>query len=108
MSKNIDNANESVSKVSVEKKPAKAVKTTKKSGKKIAQKENFFVRIGTKLAKLCKDTVGEMKKVVWTPKAEVKKSTKLVVVTVIAIGVLIAVLDTACSYLINTVAGLIG
>ncbi len=106
MSKKIDNANGAVNAASAEKsvKAAKAQKT----GKKVAKKENFFVRMWKKLAKLCKDTVGEMKKVVWTPKAEVTKSTKLVIITVVAIGILVAVLDTACSYLINTFAGLIG
>jgi len=104
MSKNIENENDVVS----TEKSVKADKAQKKSSKKVAKKDNFFVRVWKKLVKLCKDTVGEMKKVVWTPKAEVAKSTKLVVVTVVAIGILIAVLDTACSYLINTVAGLIG
>ena len=91
---------------------SKKVKTTKAvnaaKGKKVAKKENFFVRIWKKFAKLCKDTVGEMKKVVWTPKADLKKSTRLVIVAVVAISVIIAVIDTACSYLINTVAGLLG
>ena len=85
-------------------KPAKAPKSKKNS----AKKENFFKRLWKKLVKLCKDTVGEMKKVVWTPKNELKKNTKLVIVTVVAIGVVIAVFDVACSYLINTIAGLIG
>ena len=49
-----------------------------------------------------------MKKVVWLSKAELGKSTKLVVVTVVAVAAAIAVIDTAFSYLINTVAGLIG
>ena len=104
MSKNLENINDAVT----AEKSAKAPKSQKKSAKKVAKKENFFVRVWKKLVKLCKDTVGEMKKVVWTPKTEVAKSTKLVIVTVVAIGILIAVLDTACSYLINTVAGLIG
>ena len=80
----------------------------KKADKPAAKKDNFFKRIGKKLVKLCKDTVGEMKKVVWTPKAEVKKSTQLVIVTVVAIGLAIALIDTGFSYLINTIAGLIG
>ena len=80
--------------------PAKAKKTVKK--------DNFFKRMWKKLVKLCKDTVGEMKKVVWLPKAELTKSTKLVVVTVVAVAAAIAVIDTAFSFLINTVAGLIG
>ena len=86
-------------------KAAKAAKGGKKNANK---KENFFKRIWKKLVKLCKDTVGEMKKVVWTPKNELSKNTKLVIVTVVAIGLVIAVFDTACSYLINAFAGLIG
>ena len=49
-----------------------------------------------------------MKKVVWLPKAELAKSTKLVVVTVVAIAAAIAVIDTAFSFIINGIAGLIG
>ncbi len=83
-------------------------KKEKKDKKTAVKKENVFKRIWKKIVKLCKDTVGEMKKVVWTPKAELAKNTKLVVVTVVAIALAIAVIDTAFSYLINTVAGLIG
>ena len=97
-------AHESLEVSEVVVKPAKDPKSKKNSVKK----ENFFKRLWKKLVKLCKDTVGEMKKVVWTPKNELKKNTKLVIVTVVAIGVVIAVFDVACSYLINTLAGLIG
>ena len=75
---------------------------------KTAKKENFFKRFWKKLCKLCKDIAGEMKKVVWTPKNEVVKNTKLVVITVIAIAATILVIDTAIAWLINTTAGLIG
>ncbi len=87
---------------------AENAKSEKKAKKAAAKKENFFKRTWKKFVKLCKDTVGEMKKVVWTPKAELFKNTKLVVATVVAIALAIAVIDTAFSYLINTVAGLIG
>jgi preprotein translocase SecE subunit len=80
----------------------------KKAKKPVAKKPNIFKRIWKKIVKLCKDTVGEMKKVVWLPKAELAKSTKLVVVTVVAIAAAIAVIDTAFSFLINGIAGLIG
>ncbi len=83
-------------------------KPVAKKDKHTVKKDNFFKRIWKKLVKLCKDTVGEMKKVVWTPKGELKKNTKLVLVTVVAIGLAIAIIDTTCSFLINTVAGLIG
>ena len=83
------------------------VKAPKKQ-KPTVKKDNFFKRICKKFVKLCKDTVGEMKKVVWTPKAELRKNTTLVIVTVVAVCVAIAIIDTGCSYLINTIAGLIG
>ena len=46
-----------------------------------------------------------MKKVVWTPKAEVSKNTKLVIATVVAVALIIAVLDFGSSWIINFVAG---
>ena len=79
-----------------------------KEPKKVEKKPNFFVRVWKKLCKLCKDVVGEMKKVVWTPKNELKKSTKLVLATVVAVGLAIAVVDFCFSWIINSIAGLIG
>ena len=83
-------------------------KKGKKKEKVIEKKPNFFVRVWRKLSKLCKDVAGEMKKVVWTSKEDLKKSTKLVLVTVVAVGLAIAVVDTVCSLLINSLAGIIG
>ncbi len=81
----------------------------KKAEKKPAEKKpNFFIRFGKKIAKLCKDTVGELKKVVWTSRSEVWKSFELVIATVVAISVIIAIVDYASSLIINTIAGLIG
>ncbi len=80
----------------------------KAKNKSSVKKPNFFVRVWKKLCKLCKDTVGELKKVVWTSKEELGKSTKLVLVTVLAVGIAIAVTDTLCSWIINSIAGLIG
>ena len=77
---------------------------TKKRGKK----PFFLIRMFKKLGKLLKDVAGEMKKVVWTPKDELKKSTKLVLCAVVAIGLSIAVVDTIFSWIINSVASLIG
>ena len=82
----------------------KAAKASSKNGKN----DNFFVRFWKKLVKFIKDTRGELKKVVWTPKAEVFKSFKLVIATVVAVGLCIAVVDTASSWIINSIAGLIG
>ena len=74
----------------------------------VVSKPNIFVRGWKKLCKLCKDVVGEMKKVVWTPKDELKKSTKVVLVTVVAVALAIACVDTFFSWIINSVAGFIG
>ena len=72
------------------------------------KKKNFFVRVWNKLVKFCKDTHGELKKVVWTPRAELKKSFRLVIATVVAVAAVIAVIDLGSSWIINSVAGLIG
>jgi len=72
------------------------------------KKPNIFVRFWKWLCKFSSDTVGELKKVAWTPKTELWKSTKLVVVTVVALCAVIAVIDLASSWLISTIAGLIG
>ena len=72
------------------------------------RKPNFFVRVWKKICKFFKDVAGEMKKVVWTPKNELKKSTKLVLAIVIAVAAVIAVIDTSFSWIINSIAGLIG
>ncbi len=68
----------------------------------------FFARLGKKLAKLFSDTRHEMRKVRWTPKAELKTSTVLVVAVVLVTAVCLGLVDTAFSWLINFVAGLIG
>ena len=91
-----------------EKKNVPAENAEKKSKKSDAKKENFFVRIWKKFVKLCKDTVNELKKVVWTSKSEVWKSFQLVIATVVSISVAIAIVDYVSSLVINAIAGLIG
>ena len=71
-------------------------------------KENVFVRVWKKLKKFCKDTVSELKKVSWTSKTELSKSTKLVVITVLAVCIAIALVDLGASWVVNSLAGLIG
>ena len=83
-------------------------KVDAKKAKSADKKPNFFVRAGLKIAKIYKDTVGELKKVVWTPKKEVFKSFKLVIATIVAVAVVIAVIDLSSSWIINSIAGLIG
>ena len=70
-----------------------------------AKKPNFFVRAWKWFVKFLKDTKGELKKVVWTPKHELVKNSKLVIVTVIVVGIAIAAVDFASSFIVNTLAG---
>ena len=80
-------------------------KTDKKvESKPKVKKPNIFKKLG----KFFKDTAGELKKVVWTSKSDVWKSFKLVIATVVAVSALIAVIDFASSWIINSIAGLIG
>ena len=72
------------------------------------KKENIFVRICKRCAKFFKDVIGEMKKVSWTPKSELFKNTKLVLATIVAFGVVIALVDFGSSWILNSIAGLIG
>ena len=103
--------NETEADVSVEEISEETTVNTKhvnaKDSKKNA-KPNIFVRFGKKIAKITKDTVGELKKVTWTPKTEVFKNFKLVIATVVAVGLAIAVVDVVSSLIINSIAGLIG
>ena len=85
-----------------------ALSSKKKSEKPSDSKPNFFVRIGRRMSKIWRDYVIELKKVVWMPWKDVKKSTLLVCVTVVAIGVAIGVVDFVFSEVIGGIAGLIG
>ena len=83
-------------------------KTEVKSTKSQEKKPNVIKTLANKLVKFLKDTKGELKKVVWTSKTEVWKSFQLVIATVVAVSVAIAVIDYVSSLVINTIAGLIG
>ena len=99
--------NEKIVEASVDE-AAVSQKTEKKSNKSAVKRDNFFVRVWKRIVKFVKDTVGELKKVYWTPKDELIKNTKLVVITVVAFGVVIAIVDTVSSLIVNSIAGLIG
>jgi len=73
-----------------------------------AKKPNFFVRMGKRIAKAWREYISEMKKVVWMSGKDVKKNTLLVVVTVLAIGLAIGIVDYVFSTIIEGFAGMIG
>ncbi len=76
--------------------------------KSMEKKPNFFVRAWAKIKKFFSDLAGEMKKISWMPKNELKKSTLLVIVAVVSISAAIGVVDTLFGWIINAIAGLIG
>ena len=80
------------------------VKDAKKVEEKAKKKAN---KKPNRLFKFIKDTKGEMKKVTWMSRDEVIKSFKLVIATVVAVGLAIAVVDVSSSYIIKFIAGLI-
>ena len=88
--------------------PKKAAKAEKKAKNTAPKKPNVFVRMFKSIGKFFKDLPGEMRKVSWTPKKELKKSTLLVIATVVAVSVSISVVDTLFAFVINSIAGLIG
>ncbi len=83
---------------------ADAEKKVSKKQEKKEKKPNIFKKLG----KFLKDTKGELKKVVWTSKSDVWKTFKLVIASVVAVSLAIAVIDYVSSFVINTIAGLIG
>ena len=85
-------------------KEQESAKASKKS-KDVAKKPNIFSRGWKAIKKFLSDTKGELKKVVWTPKHELVKNSKLVIVTVIVVGIAIAAVDFASSFIVNTLAG---
>jgi preprotein translocase subunit SecE len=74
---------------------------------KKSDKPNFFVRIGQKIKKFFKDYSSEMKKVVWLSKAEVRKNSLVVIVSVIVCAIAIGIVDLAFSSIISGLAQLI-
>ena len=78
-----------------------------KKQKNAPKKPNFFVRAGKRIAKFFRDTMSELKKVVWTPKNELRKSTIIVVVAVVVFAAVIGVIDAAGASLVELLAGLI-
>ncbi len=69
---------------------------------------NFFVRMGRRIKKFCSDFVNEKNRVTWMSGKDVRKSTILVCVMVVAAGIVIGVVDTVFYEIISGIAGLIG
>lgn len=83
--------------------PEKAGKKSAKNGEK---KPNFFARAKKAIPRFFKDLKGEIKKIVWTDKKTVIKSTGVVLAAVAIIGAGIWVVDYGLSEILKLVKDL--
>ncbi len=81
----------------------------KKDAQKPAKKKgpNAFMRFFKKIGKFFRDILSELKKVVWTPKSDVRKNTILVIVSVVIFAAAIFVVDISGGALVELLAKLI-
>lgn len=85
----------------------KVAAAEKKNNKKPANPDgNFFVRAGKAIKKFCKDLKGETKKIVWPDAKTVFKSTAVVLLVVLVVGLVIFGIDTVLSKGIALLEGL--
>lgn len=71
--------------------------------KKTDKKPNAFVRFFKKIGKFFRDCKGELKKIVWPTPKSVFKSTGVVLVTIIILGLFVFLLDTGFMNLLGLV-----
>ncbi|MBQ8228890.1 MAG: preprotein translocase subunit SecE [Clostridia bacterium] len=74
----------------------KAVKE-KKAGAPKVKKGNPFKRAGKAIVKFCKDFKGEIKKITWPGAKMVLKSTVVVLVSIVVIGLIVFAVDLGLS-----------
>ncbi len=67
------------------------------------KKPNAFVRFFKKTGKFFRDCKGELKKIVWPTPKSVFKSTGVVLVTIIILGLFVFLLDTGFMNLLGLV-----
>lgn len=68
------------------------------------KKRSFFQRI----SRFFKDIVGEMKKVVWPSKSQVRNNTLVVLTFMILMGIVLGLFDTGVSTLVNFLLSFFG
>lgn len=93
--------NTSAETTAIEKKSDSKKAKSDKSNAPKDKKPNIFVRMGKSIKKFCKDLKGECKKVVWPDRKTVLKSSGVVLVSVVVLGLIIWGIDTGLSELIK-------
>lgn len=89
-----------------ESKAAKKVANAAKAKSKKSDKPNVFVRMGKWFKNFFKNIVGECKKIVWPDAKTVLKSTGVVLLTVIIVGLIIWGIDTGLTAGVQGLKGL--
>ena len=82
------------------------VKEEKKAEKAKEKKPNIFVRFGRFIQRFFRDYISEMKKVTWMSARDVRKSTILVAVSVVIVGVATLGIDSLFSFIIKWLGSL--
>ena len=82
------------------------VKEEKKAEKAKEKKPNIFVRFGRFIKRFFRDYIREMKKVTWMSARDVRKSTILVAVSVVIVGVATLGIDSLFSFIIKWLGSL--
>ncbi len=99
--KEVEITSESVQPKAKKEKPAeKKPSFFKKAG-------GFFARVGKAIGKFFQNIWSELKKVVWTPKEDLKKNSILVVVAVVVFATAIGIIDYLGVTIVDLLAGLI-
>ena len=83
----------------------KAVKE-KKAGAPKVKKGNPLKRAGKSIVKFCKDFKGDLKKITWPGAKMVLKSTLVVIVSIIVVGLTVFLIDLGLTEGINGLKGL--
>ena len=80
--------------------------TENKEPKKKKNKPNFFVRMGRAIAKFWRESLSELKKVVWMSGKDLRKSTMVVVFSVVVLSIAIGLVDYGLTLAIQGIARL--
>ena len=72
--------------------------------KRLAEKKpNIFARMGGRIARYLREMRSELKKVVWPNRKQLTNNSTIVITAVIAVGIVIAIFDLACSAALNKI-----
>lgn len=72
-----------------------------------SKKENFFVRIGSRIKRFFRELRSELKKVVWPTKQQMINNTIIVLFCVLLVGIFIWAFDAVAGLVVNGIISLV-